>query len=100
MLEEGKRVYAPFPLGQTGPHPYLISRTVPAESAFPATNIVQVKAELDSLGLDSATLAHLKSISERETSTTRRGSAFQYKFDGNPPCLLTSKLALLNPPRQ
>ncbi|KAE9369434.1 hypothetical protein N431DRAFT_493241 [Stipitochalara longipes BDJ] len=43
----------------------------------------KVKAELDSLGLDSATLAHLRAISEREPSAGRRGSAFQYEFDGS-----------------
>ncbi|PMD14098.1 hypothetical protein NA56DRAFT_406640 [Hyaloscypha hepaticicola] len=44
---------------------------------------MQVQAELDSLGLDSATLAHLKSLSDQEKSSTRRGSAFQYSFNGN-----------------
>jgi E3 ubiquitin-protein ligase BAH len=53
---------------------------------LPVTNTIQVQAELDSLGLDCATLAHLKSLSDQETSAGRRGSAFQYTFDGSFPC--------------
>ncbi len=55
---------------------------------------MQVQAELDSLGLDSATLAHLKSLSDQEKSSTRRGSAFQYSFNGNSissPCTATAQ---------
>jgi E3 ubiquitin-protein ligase BAH len=46
-------------------------------------NPIQVQAELDGLGLDAATLAHLRSLSGQEAPPGRRGSAFQYSFDGS-----------------
>jgi len=43
----------------------------------------KVQSELEGLGLDSATIAQLRALSDQEPSTGRRGSAFQYNFDGS-----------------
>ena len=56
---------------------------MPGAMYSPTYGEMQVQAELDGLGLNSATLAHLKSLSDQEKSSTRKGSAFQYSFNGN-----------------